>query len=168
MSQVYRREPVVPAVAARVAGSLQRVSSDAASAAESYPGQQLGLPHEGRGSLALWRSRVAALVLDWAASMAVSVGLFGAAVVTGSGWQAWMTLAVFLVESTLLVTVASGSFGQLICRIAVVRLDTKPVGLPRALLRQGLICLALPPLIIGQDRRGLQDLAAGTVVVNRK
>ena len=67
---------------------------------------------------------------------------------------------MFFVESTLLVTVASGSFGQLICRIAVVRLDTKPVGFPRALLRQALICLALPPLVIGPDRRGLQDLAA--------
>lgn len=134
----------------------------------SYPGERLGLPAGGRGSLASWRARVAALILDWAASMAVAVGLFGSAVVTGTGWQAWMVLAVFLVESTLLVTVASGSFGQLICRIAVVRLDTKPVGFPRALLRQALICLALPPLIIGPDRRGLQDLAANTVVVHRR
>lgn len=135
---------------------------------ESYPGERLGLPAEGRGSLASWRSRVAALILDWAASMAVAVGFFGTGVLTGGGWRAWMTLAVFLVESTLLVTVASGSFGQLICRIAVVRLDTKPVGFPRALLRQLLISLALPALVIGPDRRGLQDLAAGTVVVNRK
>lgn len=100
--------------------------------------------------------------------MLVAVGLFGPTVVTGSGWQGWMTLAVFFVESTLLVTVASGTFGQLLCRIAVVRLDTKPVGLPRAVLRQALICLALPPLVIGPDRRGLQDIAATTVVVNRK
>ena len=133
-----------------------------------YPGLRLGLPESGRGSLAGWRARVAALLIDWAASMAVAVGLFGTEVVTGSGWQAWMILATFFLESTLLVTVASGSFGQLICRIAVVRLDTKPVGLPRAALRQVLICLALPPLIIGADRRGLQDLAATTVVVNRK
>lgn len=129
---------------------------------------RLGLPASGRGSLAAWRARVAALLLDWAASMAVAVGLFGSEVLTGSGWRAWMILAVFWVESTALVTVASGSFGQLICRIAVVRLDTRPVGLPRALLRQALICLALPPLVIGADRRGLQDLAAGTVVVNRR
>jgi uncharacterized RDD family membrane protein YckC len=136
--------------------------------AEPYPGQKLGLPETGRGSLAGWRARVAALIVDWAASMGVAVALFGTAVVTGSGWQAWMILATFFVESTLLVTVASGSFGQLLCRIAVVRLDTKPVGFPRAALRQALICLALPPLVIGPDRRGLQDLAATTVVVNRK
>lgn len=136
--------------------------------AEPYPGQRLGLPESGRGSLAGWRARVAALLLDWAASMGVAVAVFGTEVLTGSGWQAWMVLATFFVESTLLVTVASGSFGQLICRIAVVRLDTQPVGFPRAALRQALICLALPPLIIGPDRRGLQDLAATTVVVNRK
>ncbi|MFT4163879.1 MAG: RDD family protein [Microlunatus sp.] len=134
----------------------------------AYAGSRLGLPAEGRGSLASWRARAAALILDWAASMAIAVGLFGSTVVTGSGWQAWMTLAVFWLESTLLVTVASGSFGQLICRIAVVRLDTKPVGFPRAVLRQALICMALPPLVIGPDRRGLQDMAANTVVVNRK
>jgi uncharacterized RDD family membrane protein YckC len=136
--------------------------------AEPYPGQRLGLPASGRGSLAGWRSRVAALLLDWAASMGVAVAIFGTAVVTGSGWQAWMTLATFFVQTTVLVAVASGSFGQLICRIAVVRLDTLPVGFPRAALRQALICLALPPLIIGPDRRGLQDLVATTVVVNRK
>jgi uncharacterized RDD family membrane protein YckC len=136
--------------------------------AEPYPGQRLGLPEAGRGSLASWWARVAALIVDWAASMAVAVGLFGTAVVTGSGWQAWMILAVFFVETTLLVTLTSASFGQLLCRIAVVRLDTKPVGFARAVLRQGLICLALPPLIIGPDRRGLQDLAANTVVVNRR
>jgi len=135
--------------------------------AEPYPGQRLGLPESGRGSLAGWRARVAGLLLDWAASMGVAVAVFGTEVLTGSGWQAWMVLATFFVESTLLVTVASGSFGQLICRIAVVRLDTQPVGFPRAALRQALICLALPPLIIGPDRRGLQDLAATTVVVNR-
>jgi uncharacterized RDD family membrane protein YckC len=136
--------------------------------AEPYPGQRLGLPASGRGSLAGWRSRVAALLLDWAASMGVAVAIFGTDVVTGSGWQAWMTLATFFVQTTVLVAVASGSFGQLICRIAVVRLDTLPVGFPRAALRQALICLALPPLIIGPDRRGLQDLVATTVVVNRK
>ena len=147
---------------------MPTASPPSSAAADGFPGQRLGLPAEGRGSLASWRARVAALLLDWAASMAVAVGLFGAGVVTGSDWRTWMTLAVFFVESTLLVTVASGSFGQLICRIAVVRLDTRPVGFPRALLRQALICLALPPLIIGPDRRGLQDLAANTVVVNRR
>ena len=135
---------------------------------ETYPGQQLGLPETGRGSLARWRSRVGAIIIDWAACMAIAVGLFGAPVLTERGWQSWMILATFFVESTVLVTVASGSFGQLLCRIAVVRLDTKPPGLARAALRAALVSLALPALIVGPHRRGLQDLAANTVVVNRK
>lgn len=135
---------------------------------ERYPGQRLGLPEEGRGSLASWRSRVAAIILDWAACMGVAVGLFGSPVLTESGWQSWMILTIFYIETTVLVTVASGSFGQLICRIAVVRLDAEPPGLPRAALRAALVSLALPALIIGPHRRGLQDMAANTVVVNRR
>ena len=141
---------------------------DMASASEAYPGHRLGLQPEGRGSLASWRARIGALIIDWAACMAVAVGLFGSAVLTGGGWRAWMILTVFFVESTVLSWLAGGSFGQLLSRIAVVRLDMKPLGLPRALLRAFLVSLALPALIISTDRRGLQDLAAGTVVINRR
>jgi uncharacterized RDD family membrane protein YckC len=135
---------------------------------EEYPGSGLGLPRVGRGSLASWQARVAALVLDWAACMAVAVGFFGRGVLTGGGWRAWMILTVFFVESSLLGAAAAGSFGQLVCRIAIVRLDRRPLGVVRAVGRAFLVSLALPPLIIGADRRGLQDLAAGTVVVNRR
>ena len=137
-------------------------------AEEQYPGQRLGLPAQGHGSLATWRARIAALVLDWAACMGVAVLLFGPGVVSGGGWRAWMTLTVFFVESTLLSWLAGGSFGQLICRLAVVRLDREPLGIARALLRAALISLALPALVIGPDRRNLPDLAVGTMVINRQ
>lgn len=137
-------------------------------AEESYPGQRLGLPAEGHGSLASWQGRIAALFLDWAVCMGVAVLLFGTGVVTGGGWRAWMTLATFFVQSTVLSWLAGGSLGQLVCRLAVVRLDRKHLGITRAVLRAALVSLALPALVIGPDRRGLQDLAAGTVVVNRK
>jgi uncharacterized RDD family membrane protein YckC len=142
--------------------------SVADSSPEPYPGRELGLPESGRGSLASWRARVAAILLDWAACMALAVILFGTGVLTERGWRSFMILAIFFVQSSLLVTVASGSFGQLICRIAVVRLVPKPVGPARATLRAALVSLGLPALIIGPNRRGLQDLAADTVVVNRR
>ena len=135
---------------------------------QEYPGERLGLAPDGRGSLASWRSRIAALLLDWAVSMAVAVGLFGSVVMTGSGWQAWMVLATFFVESTVLSWLTGGSLGQLVCRIGVIRLDRVPLGLPRAVLRAALVSLALPPLVVGADRRGLHDYAAGTAVVNRR
>ena len=137
-------------------------------AEDPYPGQRLGLPAAGHGSIATWRARIGALVIDWAACMGVAVLLFGPEVVTGSGWRAWMTLATFFVESTLLSWLAGGSLGQVLCRLAVVRLDREPLGIARAVLRATLVSLALPALVIGPDRRGLQDLAAGTVVINRR
>jgi uncharacterized RDD family membrane protein YckC len=136
--------------------------------AEPYPGQRSGLPATGAGSLASWRARIAALLLDWALSMALAVAVFGAPVIIGHGWQAWMTLTIFFLESALLSMTIGGSFGQVLCRIAVVRLDRRPLGLPRAVGRAVLVSLALPPIVVGIDRRGLQDLAAGTVVVNRR
>jgi len=151
-------------------GSLGHVADNApdTTSGGAYPGQSLGLPPEGRGSLASWRARVGALIIDWAACMVIALGFFGSGVLTGGGWRAWMILTLFFVESTVLSWLAGGSFGQLLGRIAVVRLDREPLGLPRALLRAFLVSLALPALIISTERRGLQDLVAGTVVINRR
>ena len=135
---------------------------------EPYPGQQLGLPAQGHGSLATWGARVGALIIDWAVCMGVAVVLFGPGVVTGGGWRAFMTLATFFVQSTLLSWLAGGSLGQVICRIAVVRLDRQPLGIARAVLRAALVSLALPAVIIGPNRRNLADLTAGTIVINRR
>jgi uncharacterized RDD family membrane protein YckC len=137
-------------------------------AEEPYPGQQLGLPATGHGSLATWGARIGALVIDWAVCMVVAVALFGTAVVTGGGWRAFMTLATFFVQSTLLSWLVGGSLGQLVCRIAVVRLDRQPLGIVRAVLRAALISLALPAVIIGPHRRNLADFAVGTIVINRR
>ena len=52
-------------------------------------------------------------------------------------------------------------------RVAVVRLDRRPVNLLVALLRTLLICVVVPPLIYNRDRRGLHDLVAGTVTLRR-
>lgn len=134
-----------------------------------YPGQRIGLPATGRGSLASWGSRIAALVADWLICTVVAVLLFGTRVVTGQGWTSWMTLGTFFVESAVLSVLAGGSAGQLICRIAVVRVvGDKPLDLGRSLLRSALVCIVLPALVIGTDRRGLHDLVAGTVVVTRR
>ena len=67
---------------------------------DSYPGASIGLPPTGRGSLASWWSRIAALVLDWGACMVVAVFLFGVGVLREGGWRAWMILAVYFVEAS--------------------------------------------------------------------
>jgi hypothetical protein len=135
---------------------------------ESFPGKSLGLPPSGPGSLASWQSRIAALIIDWAASMAVAAGLFGSAVLTGGGWRAWMILAVFFVESTILSALAGGSFGQLCSKVGIARLDRRPLGFGRAVVRAALVCLVLPALIVGPERRGLHDVLVGTVAIKRR
>nr|WP_198423975.1 RDD family protein [Microlunatus antarcticus] len=126
------------------------------------------MPQAGPGSLASWGSRIAALIVDWVICTVVAVLLFGTRVVTGQGWTSWMTLSVFFVETTVLCVLAGGSAGQLICRLAVGRVDRTQLGLVRSALRAAMVCVVLPAVVIGTDRRGLHDLAAGTVVVNRR
>ncbi len=153
------------------AGRLDDVSSSGSStgapAGASYPGERLGLPAEGPGAVAGWGRRLLALAVDWVACLLVA-GLFaGTAVWTGQGLVQWAPMTVFLLEATVLTTLAGGSFGQLVCRIAVVRLDRSPVNLLQSLLRTFLICLVIPPLVFDPDQRGLHDLAVRTVTLRR-
>ena len=52
-------------------------------------------------------------------------------------------------------------------RVAVVHIEGGPLSLLVAVLRTLLICLVVPPVIYNRDRRGLHDLAAGSVTVRR-
>ncbi len=72
-------------------------------------------------------------------------------------------ILVYLVEATLLTALLGGSFGQLALRVAVVRVDGRPVSVLHAFVRTLLICLVVPPLVFNRDHRGLHDLAVGTV-----
>nr|WP_276534623.1 RDD family protein [Cutibacterium modestum] len=127
------------------------------------------MPAAGRGSLASWGKRVGALVIDWGASMVLASAIFGPAVVRGGGWPMWMPMAVFFVESVLFTAVAGGSFGQIVARVVIIRLDgLGPIGWWRAVIRTAMKCLIIPAVVIGAERRGLDDLVLGTVVVNRK
>jgi uncharacterized RDD family membrane protein YckC len=133
---------------------------------DEYPGQRLGLPTEGSGSVADYGRRIAALVIDWFVAILVASIFVGGDVWTGEGAGLWAPLAALAVELTLLDGLLGYSIGRRLLSIAVVRIDgRRPVGIPRALLRSVLLCLAVPALILDQDRRGLHDLAAGTVVV---
>ena len=139
------------------------------SGTEAAPGVSIGLPAEGRGSLASWCKRIGALIIDWGASMVLASAIFGPAVIRGGGWPMWMPMAVFFVESVLFTAMTGGFFGQIVARVAVVRLDDLgPVGWWRAVARTAMKCLVIPAVVIGAERRGLDDLVLGTVVVNRK
>ena len=133
----------------------------------SYPGERLGLPEDGPGSVAGWGRRALALVIDWFACKLVLTVFIGGAAWSGDGLSQAAPMLMYLVEAALLTALVGGSFGQLVARVAVVRLDNRPVNLLQALLRTALICLVIPPLVFNMDQRGLHDLAVKTVTVRR-
>jgi uncharacterized RDD family membrane protein YckC len=116
------------------------------------------LPYE----TASWARRALALVVDWAACWLV-VSVFG-------GWNThhnWWVLLAYLIESVVFTATAGGSFGKVLTRLRTVRSngDPRPLDPLRALARQIMVTVVVPPLIFRPDGRGLHDLAAGTATV---
>lgn len=117
---------------------------------------------------ASWAHRLGALVVDWFASnLVVILVLGGVEEWSRSRESSLYVLAVFILESALFIALSGGSFGQIATRLRVVRDngDPRPIAPLRALLRQLLIALVIPPLVFRPDGRGLHDIAAGSAVV---
>ena len=117
---------------------------------------------------ATWARRILALVVDWFASTFVVILLLGGVDEwSGSRSAGFFVLVVFVLESALFTALSGGSFGQVATRLRVVREngDPRPLNPLKALLRQVLIALVIPPLVYQPDGRGLHDLAAGSAVV---
>ena len=116
---------------------------------------------------ASWGRRVVALLVDYAACWGVMLLIYGGEWFgNGSVPSIYLNL-LFVGESALLMALSGGSFGQLATRLRVVRIDGsgRPLSLLRALLRQVMIILVIPPLVFRPDGRGLHDLAAGSATV---
>jgi uncharacterized RDD family membrane protein YckC len=116
---------------------------------------------------ASWAHRILALLVDYAACWGVMLLIYGGDWFgNGSVPSIYLNL-LFVGESALLTALSGGSFGQLATRLRVVRIDGsgRPLSLLRALLRQFLIILVIPPLVFRPDGRGLHDLAAGSATV---
>ena len=118
---------------------------------------------------ASWPRRIAALVIDWILATLITIGLVGLGDYAREGGNSsWVVLTVFAIEVTVLTTLTGGSFGQLLTRIRVLRIDGRPLSLLLALARTLLICLVIPPLIYKPDTgRGLHDLWTGSAAYAR-
>ncbi|KWX66601.1 RDD family protein [Mycobacterium sp. NAZ190054] len=142
-------------------------SDDAGQRAASYPGQRLGLPESGPGSIARFGRRIGALCVDWL----VCYGL--AALAMTFGWVSMAALStavlvVWLVLGVVSVRLFGFTPGQLALGVKVVPVDNRVhVGSGRALVRSLLITLVIPALFTDSDLRGLHDLASKTAVVRR-
>ena len=144
-----------------------RAALDAAGIDIGYRGERLGLPPEGVGSVAGYGRRFGALFIDWIAS-ALGARLLFPQFSYGTQQSGVATLIVFFIMKSALTMLGGASFGQRILGIRVIALGKPYVNPWRALLRTLLICLVIPAVIWDRDGRGLQDRAAGTVVVKAR
>lgn len=126
-------------------------------AANTYPGERLGLPVSGPGSVGRPGRRIAALLIDWAAAVILSIAFFQ--------YDPFATLVIFAVVQILFIPTAGGSPGHRILGMRVVRLDGGWVGLWRPLVRTLLLIVVIPAVIWDPDQRGLHDKAVGTVLI---
>ena len=134
---------------------------------DGYPGERLGLPQQGPGSLARMGRRVAAIVVDWLigyglAALGLSMGLLSTATLGTAVLAIWFAVGVFSVR------LFGFTPGQYLLGLRVISVDNRiHVGTGRALLRGLLIALVIPPLFVDADLRGLQDQLTATAVVRR-
>jgi uncharacterized RDD family membrane protein YckC len=124
-----------------------------------YPGERLGLPESGPGSIARAGRRIAAIMIDWGIALLISNFAFGG--------DAWATLAIFAVEQILLIGTLGYSIGHRALGIQVVRAGGGAAGPLAALVRSLLLCLVIPAVIFDPDHRGLHDKAMDTLLVRR-
>lgn len=130
-----------------------------------YPGETLGLPKSGPGSLASMGRRMAALLVDWLiayglAALAMAFGLFSERVLSTAVLVIWFLLG--------LVAVRLFGFtpGQLALGLGVVALDGQ-LGVGRVAARGLLVAFVVPALFTDWDGRGVQDRLTNTAVVRR-
>jgi uncharacterized RDD family membrane protein YckC len=121
-----------------------------------YPGQQLGLPETGAGSVASVGRRLGALVIDWLICELIAWTAFH---------NQYLTIVVFAAEVYLLTATTGFTVGKRLLGVRVVRLDGKPVGFGWSAVRTLLFLAVIPPLAFDADLRGLHDKAANTVVI---
>ncbi|KWV30474.1 transporter, partial [Micromonospora rifamycinica] len=105
--------------------------------------------------------RFGALVIDWVLCLLVS-NFFADPVRDG-----WAPVAVLVVEYGFFLGLFAQTPGMWITRLRCLDWsDGGRIGIPRALLRGLLLALVVPPLIMDEQRRGLHDRLAGSVIAD--
>lgn len=128
-----------------------------ATPAERYPGERLGLPAQGRGSIATLGRRVGAIILDWACAVVISIAFFA--------YDALATTVIFALVQILFIPTIGGSPGHRVFGMRLQRVTGGWTGLWRPIVRTVLLAVVIPAVIWDADNRGLHDRAAGTVLV---
>jgi uncharacterized RDD family membrane protein YckC len=141
---------------------------------DDYPGQRLGLPETGPGSIARFGRRIAALLIDWF----IAYGLVGLAenlgvlsehfLYTRMGGPGTAIAVVWVVLGVVAVRLFGFTPGQWALGLRVASVDNRThVGIGRATVRGLLVFFVIPALFTDSDLRGYQDRFTNTAVVRR-
>lgn len=126
-------------------------------APSQYPGERLGLPQTGRGSVARPGRRLLGLAIDWALAVLPSVAFFA--------YNSWATLIIFVVLQIVFIPTIGGSIGHWVVGLRLIPLAPGWVGVWRPIVRSVLLGIVIPALVWDSDQRGFHDKVAGTVLV---
>lgn len=130
-----------------------------------WPGEKLGLPESGSGSLASVMRRSGGVVIDWVIVWitAAFINMFTSAL----GDTATLTWFLFIILGTVSAWVFARTPGQAVLKMGVARIDVPGtrVGFGRALVRALLTAFILPAAMADADGRGMHDRATGTSVI---
>jgi len=124
-----------------------------------FPGERLGLPETGPGSVARIGRRFAAIAIDWALAALPSYLLIG-----GEHPEIW-NLVMFGCMQVVFIPTIGGSVGHKLLGLRVIPIAGGWVGLWRPLVRTVLLMIVVPVLVWDSDQRGFHDKIAGTVLV---
>ena len=135
----------------------------------NHPGEELGLPRSGTGSVAGFGRRLAAVTVDWFLALFIA-NLFAGAdpLAPGGSNLSLIVLGVWFVLTAAPVAAFGITPGMAALGIRVAPLDSTLVGVPRAVLRTALLALVIPALARDGDGRGWHDRASRPVVVRTR
>ncbi|GAA4172063.1 RDD family protein [Gryllotalpicola koreensis] len=127
-------------------------------APSNFPGERLGLPEHGKGSVGRFGRRLAGLFIDWIIAMAVSW-------LVTRHYGGLYVYPFFAAIQILSIWALGGSIGH---RIVGLRLSALPGTQPafwRPVVRSVLLAIVIPALAWDSDQRGFHDKIAGTVLL---
>lgn len=124
-----------------------------------WPGERLGLPERGAGSVARFGRRLIAVIIDWALAAIPAYLLIG-----GSRPELW-NLLIFALLQMIFIPTIGGSIGHRLCGMRVASISGGWVGLWRPVVRTVLLCIVIPLLVWDSDQRSFHDKIAGTVLI---
>ncbi|TFB71652.1 RDD family protein [Cryobacterium sp. Hz9] len=122
-----------------------------------WPGERLGLPQTGSGSIGRPGRRLLGFAIDWGIAIGVSSIFFS--------YDPAANLIIFVILQIAFIPTIGASIGHRLVGLRIISIHGGWVGLWRPLVRTVLLGIALPALVWDSDQRGFHDKIAGTALI---